>query len=56
MSVACGTPRASRWDETGTFTFPAKLTRFGVNDVPVKILLVFGLVRNMAFALFTRVG
>jgi hypothetical protein len=56
MAVTCGALHARDRVETIAVTFPAKLTGFDVDNVTIKILLVFGFVGNMAFALFARVG
>jgi hypothetical protein len=56
MPVTCGALHAGDRAETFAVTFPAKLTGFDVDNVTVKILLMFGFVGNMAFALFARVG
>jgi hypothetical protein len=56
MSITCGALHAGRKADTITVTFSAKLTGFDIDYVPVKILLAFGFVGNMALALFTRVS
>jgi hypothetical protein len=56
MPVTCGASPASRWGETFAITFATELTGFDVDNVVVKILLVFRFMGNMPLALFARFG
>jgi hypothetical protein len=56
VSVTGGASHPGRSGETIAVTFLTELTGFDVDDVAVKILLMFGFVGNMALALFAGVG
>jgi hypothetical protein len=56
MSVTGGALHPGRSGETIAVAFSTELTCFDVDNVAVKILLMFGFVGNMALALFAGVG
>jgi hypothetical protein len=56
VSVTGHASHTTRRGETIAVTFPAELAGFDVDNVAVKILLVFCFVENVAFALLARVS